>query len=91
VGSTGWQEITISQALKPRMYWLVLVSGGAPTLKGLAITGNIGFGWDASFNRINHLTRATTGVVAGGLPADESSQTYSLVSSNHPAAFMRVV
>lgn len=91
VGSTGWQEIVISQTLKPRMYWLVLVTGGTPTLKGLGITGNLGIGWDATFNRINHLTRATTGVVAGGLPADESSQTYSLVSSNHPAAFLRVV
>lgn len=90
VGSTGWQEITINQVLKPRMYWLVLVTGGAPTLKGLAITGNLGFGWDSTFNRINHLTRATSGVVAGGLPADESSQTYTLVSANHPAAFMRV-
>lgn len=91
VGSTGWQEITISQTLKPRHYWLVLVSAGAPTCKGLQIAGSHVMGYDATFNRINHLTRSAVGVAAGGLPADETASVFTLASANHPAAFLRKV
>jgi len=91
VGSTGKQELTISVTLKGgRLYWLALVSGGAPTLGAVAVGSMIPsiFGL-TDITTTAWLTFAYKSFTYGALP-NPFGTTITLASGSCPAVFVRI-
>jgi hypothetical protein len=75
----GQKEITISQVLRPGLYWLVLVTNGTVSVTifgGTDIVPILGF--TSALARSLSKTRTFT---YAALPADESAQTYAFATS----------
>ena len=86
--TTGTKEITISQSLRPGLYWLAAANELAPSVNGYGVTDIIPIlGYDTANARIARLTRAFTYAV---LPADESAATYTQGTAASPIIWLRV-
>ena len=77
VSTTGVKEITISQALSPGIYWLMLANeSGTVDLTRYGEGNQIPLlGYSTTNTRVSTLFR--TGVTYGPLPSDESASVYS--------------
>jgi hypothetical protein len=68
----------VNQALKPGMYFLAVLSDGAPTVIRLAGGGSTALGTQFATNAINaNGSRYRDSVTYTTLPADETAQTYT--------------
>lgn len=88
-GSAGVKAIGINQALQPGLYWLVIVSNAASTIRALSLTACMpilgvdntlsvtpGVGWSVAFNY-------------AALPATFPSAAAAIVAIPIPAIFVR--
>jgi hypothetical protein len=83
--STGQKTAVISVPItKGGLYWLLLVASHAPTINSITLAPNA-LGCTSALVVINCLTRAFT---YGDIPADESAQTYTLVTGTNNAPFI---